>query len=211
MRRFFMLIPEAVQLVLHAAAQAHSGATYVLEMGEQVKVLDMARDLIRLSGFVPDEEIPITFIGLRQGEKLYEELVGHDEDVAPSAVDKIQRVTARTPPREDFALSIARIESAAADGNREEVLSALRALAGLSADGDVAKPVEGPAPSRAGIRDFACCVRSNRRRAGRARLPGLSVEGAPPISRAYPVPNACAGTTRAGGCFAVQTANGAAG
>jgi FlaA1/EpsC-like NDP-sugar epimerase len=151
MRRFFMLIPEAVQLVLHAAAQAQSGATYVLEMGEQVKVLDMARDLIRLSGFVPDEEIPITFIGLRQGEKLYEELVGHGEDVAPSAVDKILRVTARTPPREDFALSIARIESAAADGNREEVLSGLRALAGLSADGNIAKPVEEPAPSRAEI------------------------------------------------------------
>ena len=135
-RRFFMLIPEAVQLVLHAASQAHSGEIYVLEMGEQVKVLDMARDLIRLSGFVPEEEIAIEFVGLRPGEKLYEELVGTGEHVEASAIEKILRVTSRTTPADDFPASISALERAAAEGRRESVIAALQTLVGLSSPGE---------------------------------------------------------------------------
>jgi hypothetical protein len=128
MRRFFMLIPEAVQLVLHSASQAESGGTYVLEMGDQVNLVDMARDLIRLAGFVPDEEIAITFTGLRPGEKLYEELVGINEVAGPSRIEKIHRVTSRTPPNPDFFKQLEHIERQAAEGDVKAVRTSLKTL-----------------------------------------------------------------------------------
>ncbi|WP_457551281.1 polysaccharide biosynthesis protein [Desulfobacula sp.] len=89
MTRYFMLIPEACQLILQAGAMGKGGEIYVLEMGKPVNISDMARDLIRFSGFEPDEDIEIKYIGLRPGEKLYEELITEDEFVVPTSHAKI--------------------------------------------------------------------------------------------------------------------------
>jgi FlaA1/EpsC-like NDP-sugar epimerase len=126
MRRYFMLIPEAVHLVLHAATLAKGGDTFVLEMGEQVKVLDLAYNLIRLSGFVPHEEIPITFVGIRPGEKLFEELVGTDETARPVPGERILRVEAKAfRDVRELARQVAEIETLASLGNEEAVIARL--------------------------------------------------------------------------------------
>ena len=90
MRRFFMTIPEACQLVLQASTLARGGQICVLDMGQPVKILDLARNLILLSGLKPDEDIKIQFTGMRPGEKLYEELSSLMEDTVPTDHEKIR-------------------------------------------------------------------------------------------------------------------------
>jgi FlaA1/EpsC-like NDP-sugar epimerase len=87
--RYFMTIREASQLILQAGAMGEGGEIFILDMGTPVKIVDMARDLIRLSGFEPDADIKIEFIGLRPGEKLYEELITADENARPTFHPKI--------------------------------------------------------------------------------------------------------------------------
>jgi FlaA1/EpsC-like NDP-sugar epimerase len=91
MTRYFMTIPEAVQLIIQAGAIGESGDVYVLDMGTPVRILDLAHNMIRLSGKEPDRDIAIEFIGVRAGEKLHEELWGAGEDAVPTAHSKILR------------------------------------------------------------------------------------------------------------------------
>jgi FlaA1/EpsC-like NDP-sugar epimerase len=89
--RYFMTIPEAAGLVLQSAAQGSGGEIFVLDMGKPIKIVDLARQLIELSGLKPDEDIQIEFIGLRPGEKLFEEISHKGENITPTHHPKILR------------------------------------------------------------------------------------------------------------------------
>lgn len=100
MTRYFMTIPEAVSLVLQSAAQGAGGEIFLLDMGKPVRILDLARQLIILSGLEPEKDIPIEFVGLRPGEKLFEELNYEQESLIPTEHPKIRRFSANAIPFE---------------------------------------------------------------------------------------------------------------
>jgi FlaA1/EpsC-like NDP-sugar epimerase len=97
-RRYFMTIPEAVGLVLQSAAEGEGGEIFLLDMGKPVKIVDLARQLIELSGRVPDQDIRIEFTGLRPGEKLFEELSYSGENVSQTSHSKIYRLVCQAAP-----------------------------------------------------------------------------------------------------------------
>lgn len=125
--RFFMTIPEAVQLVLQASVLGQGGDVFVLDMGDQIKVVDLARNMIVLSGLVPEEDIRITYVGLRPGEKLFEELFEDGERVEPTAHVKIRRaVKDRVRGEGEVDRMVAQLEAAVAHGDDEMVIRALQ-------------------------------------------------------------------------------------
>jgi FlaA1/EpsC-like NDP-sugar epimerase len=159
MTRFFMTIPEASQLVLQAAAMGKGGEIFVLEMGEAVKIVDLARDLVRLSG-LPENSIEITFTGVRQGEKLYEELYFDDEETLPTAHPKLRAAYHRPYALADVRQMIADLEKLIHGPEKEirnklcevveeyawHVRNADSAING-AANGTVNAPVNGAAPA----------------------------------------------------------------
>lgn len=125
-KRFFMTIPEAVQLVLQASVLGQGGDIFVLDMGEQIRVADLARNMIVLSGLVPDRDIHIAFTGLRPGEKLYEELFEESEQVEPTEHSKIRRVLKTSRLGSDrLARSLKDLEQALYHSDDEELIRRL--------------------------------------------------------------------------------------
>jgi FlaA1/EpsC-like NDP-sugar epimerase len=125
MRRYFMTIPEAAQLVLQAGAMGTGGEIFVLEMGEQARILDLAEAMIRLSGLKPYAEMEIEFTGLRPGEKLYEELGYEGEALSRTGHPKILIGNLSPYPREKVAEALKTFEELARVGTPDDIRIAL--------------------------------------------------------------------------------------
>ena len=124
--RYFMTIPEAVQLVMVTCAMAHNGELFVLDMGKPVKILDLAENMIRLSGFTPYKDIDIVEIGLRPGEKLYEELLMKTEELDKTSNDMIFIERDKGLPREEVDRKLDLVRQAIETEEQSAVLEVIR-------------------------------------------------------------------------------------
>ena len=127
-KRFFMTIPEAVQLVLQASVMGQGGEVFVLDMGEQIKVVDLARNMIVLAGLVPDKDIQIVFTGLRPGEKLYEELFEDSVQVESTTHPKIHRAVGTPVPVGELSEWVESLPTMLPKSGEEELLQDLKRL-----------------------------------------------------------------------------------
>jgi FlaA1/EpsC-like NDP-sugar epimerase len=130
MTRYFMSVEEAVQLVLQAGALSSGDEVFTLDMGEPVKIIDLARKIIQLSGQIPGRDVEISIIGPRPGEKISEDIVNHDEESVPSAHPSI--VVSRPPVTDRPAMvkALRVLEHLASQGRRDELKECIKALAG---------------------------------------------------------------------------------
>lgn len=138
MKRYFMATSEAVILVLQAAASGEGGEVFILDMGEPIKIVDLAREMIRLSGYEPDVDIPIIFTGMRPGEKLFEELLGAEEGSEPTEHPKIFKARHRQDEysngelREEHMVLLAKIDQLIAmsmnSASREDIIGMIKEI-----------------------------------------------------------------------------------
>jgi FlaA1/EpsC-like NDP-sugar epimerase len=127
--RYFMTIPEAAQLVIQAGALGSKGEIFLLDMGDPVKIVDLARNLIELLGLVPDKDVSIKFTGLRPGEKMDEELLIAGEcGVRSTQYSKIFVIGALLDERSDLMAAVNELEQAGHNGNNTEIKRLLRRL-----------------------------------------------------------------------------------
>ena len=128
MTRYFMTIPEASRLVLQAAATAGGGQICLLDMGEPVKIVDLARQMITLSGFRPGEDIQIEFMGVRPGEKLFEELRTDGENIEPTVHPKVHVWKSRVTDWARIDRTLSRLERLQNSPDHDEIVDALREI-----------------------------------------------------------------------------------
>jgi len=122
------LRPEAVGLVLQSGAQAQGGEIYVLDMGKPVKIVELARQMVRLSGLEPDKDIEIKFIGLRPGEKLFEEMQHSYANCADTAHARIKRLTSLPTPLEQVRAHLKALEERLHSGSGDELKRRLNGI-----------------------------------------------------------------------------------
>jgi FlaA1/EpsC-like NDP-sugar epimerase len=144
MTRYFMTIPEAVQLIIRTGSLGGSGEIYVLEMGEPVSIVQLARDMIELSGLEPEKDIAIEVVGRRPGEKLHEELFNPWERPQPTPAGKILHASRDGRDPVEVADWFEEIELLVMEGDAAGLAAKVSALAGVS------EPAEAPAPGVAG-------------------------------------------------------------
>ena len=125
MTRYFMTIPEASQLVMQAGAIGQGGEIFVLDMGAQVRIVDLATELIRRNGLRPNDDIEIRFTGIRPGEKLYEELAGDDEQTCPTAHEKIRVWKLPPADADQVAERLESLDRVAQSGSAKAAIAAL--------------------------------------------------------------------------------------
>jgi FlaA1/EpsC-like NDP-sugar epimerase len=146
MTRFFMTIPEAVQLVLQAGAIGDNGQVLILDMGEPVKIVDLARDMISLSGLRCPEDVDIVFTGLRPGEKMYEELFYGNEKAARKVHEKIFCAEREPIQANVIKMHIHQLEHAS-HGSLKEARDAIRAVVADYVNDEALNPAILPIPA----------------------------------------------------------------